>query len=255
MTKQELTMKAAEQLAADCGCSPEDFFCEENHIAPPTLHPGRRRYDVKPRFFSIACMGHGLVITADPLIEDWAKTFFADKKGIFSFELKNLDKIEKELNKYGQSILPAGIHQYYIPGAAKSKEPTVPPDVTLRWYEKEEIPALYEDRRFTNALLYNDSLRSDVLAVTAIIDGQIAGMAGVSDDGPDMWQVGIDVLRGYRGKSLAKLLVSAITGETLRRGILPFYGAAAGNILSWKTAIACGYTPGWVEVWSNTIEE
>jgi RimJ/RimL family protein N-acetyltransferase len=81
------------------------------------------------------------------------------------------------------------------------------------------------------------------------------GMAGCSADSPGMWQIGIDVSPAYRGKGIAKTLVSLLRDEAFRRGAIPYYGTSLSNIASWKTALASGFVPAWIETESTVCEE
>jgi predicted GNAT family acetyltransferase len=124
----------------------------------------------------------------------------------------------------------------------------------LRWYEKEEIPSLYDDRRFNNAILYDaDSPRPDMIAVASYDNGEITGMAGCSKDCGSMWQIGIDVLPEYRQRGVATTLVSLLTDEIFKRGKIPYYGTWCSNIASRTIAQNCGYFPAWVETYSASL--
>jgi predicted GNAT family acetyltransferase len=71
-------------------------------------------------------------------------------------------------------------------------------------------------------------------------------MAGASNDCAMMWQIGMDVLPGYRNKGLAAYLVNWLTLEVINRGYIPYYGTAASNIASQRVAHRAGYCPAWV---------
>ena len=86
-----------------------------------------------------------------------------------------------------------------------------------------------------------------MLAVVALDGEKIMGMAGCSADVPDLWQIGIDVLPGYRGHGVARTLVTLLRDEAFRRGAIPYYGTSLSNLASWKTALSSGFEPAWVE--------
>lgn len=54
-----------------------------------------------------------------------------------------------------------------------------------------------------------------------------AGAAGSSVEG--MWEVGVDVLEGYRNARLGTWLVRHLTKELTDRNILPFYSASVNK--------------------------
>lgn len=62
--KNELTASAAEQLARDYCCAPEDFLRSENKVTLARTESGQRRFKSGPSFFKAAAMGRGAVISA-----------------------------------------------------------------------------------------------------------------------------------------------------------------------------------------------
>ena len=88
----------------------------------------------------------------------------------------------------------------------------------------------------------------DVLAVGAYDGARLVGLAGCSADCESMWQIGVDVLPGYRRRGVAAALTSRLAAETLARGKVPFYCAAWSNIKSVRNAVKCGFVPAWAEL-------
>ena len=115
---------------------------------------------------------------------------------------------------------------------------------------------LYGNENFPNAICDKfKPERPDVLCVVAMDGDKIMGMAGCSADTPELWQIGIDVLPEYRGRGVAKTLVTLLRNETFRRGAIPYYGTSLSNLASWKTALECGFKPCWVESESQPDEK
>ena len=81
------------------------------------------------------------------------------------------------------------------------------------------------------------------------------GLAGASADCKNMWQIGIDVLPGYRRQKIASALTSRLAVEILNRDIVPFYCCAWSNIGSARNAAASGFRQAWVQVTVKEIEE
>ena len=79
------------------------------------------------------------------------------------------------------------------------------------------------------------------------------GMAGASEDSKTLYQIGIDVLPGYRGKGIGTNLVVILKQELLRRGKVPFYGTSVSHMGSRNIAINAGFFPAWVELYSKKI--
>ena len=126
----------------------------------------------------------------------------------------------------------------------------------MKILEQQDIAPFYGREEFSNALCDRFHPEGpDVLAVIALDGENIMVMAGCSADTPEMWQIGIDVLPQYRGKGVARTLVTLLKEEAQRRGALPFYGTSLSNIGSWRTAIDSGFIPAWVEVESRRLTD
>ena len=93
-----------------------------------------------------------------------------------------------------------------------------------------------------------------MIAVGAYDGTELVGLAGASADCETMWQIGIDVLPGYRRQGIASALTSRLAIEVLERGKVPFYCAAWCNIRSVRNAIKCGFRPAWVELTSKPTD-
>lgn len=88
----------------------------------------------------------------------------------------------------------------------------------------------------------------DVLAVAAIVDNEIAGMAGASADSLCFWQIGINVNKKFEGRHIASGLVSILKHDILEKGIVPYYGTSFLNLASQHVAIKAGFEAAWVEL-------
>ena len=88
----------------------------------------------------------------------------------------------------------------------------------------------------------------DVLGVGAYDNGELIGLAACSADCDTMWQIGVDVLPGYRRKGIASAMTSKLALEILERGKVPFYCCAWSNVKSARNAIKSGFRPAWVEM-------
>jgi predicted GNAT family acetyltransferase len=74
------------------------------------------------------------------------------------------------------------------------------------------------------------------------VSGVLASVAGAFET-YGMLEIGIDVVRPYRGRGLGRLAVSTLAREIMRRGEIPFYSCAATNIRSHATAESAGFRP------------
>ena len=74
--------------------------------------------------------------------------------------------------------------------------------VEIKKYNQEDIFQFKDDDRFDEAFCFSEE-SPDVLAVAAIIDHEIVGMAGASADSPSFWQIGINVNKNFEGRYIA----------------------------------------------------
>ena len=251
LTKDGIERKLKEQLALELNCAPEDFSGEENVITGPVLHENRRKFSDQPFFLQMATFGAGAVISADERLHPWLREWTKGKRGFWLFEQHNYLELDRLLRGYGYKM--ALTHHMFTPTTEIAAVETGFP---VRWLEQGDIPPFYGREEFSNALCDRfRPERPDVLAVAALDGEEIMGMAGCSADTPELWQIGIDVLPRYRGRGIGKTLVALLRNEALRRGALPYYGTSLSNIASWRTALASGFLPAWVEAEARKAED
>lgn len=236
------------QLAIDYNARSGDFQKEGVTFTAPALNPGRRVYSDKLPFFEMATVGASAVIMADerlyPALWDWIKGV---EEPHWLLELLEI------LKPYGYELTQTFHH--YLP-AGDFTPMAVPENVVLEWLERREIEKFYPNESWPNALQEGGNpARPDVLALLAMDGNRPAAMAGASADSPGMWQIGIDVLPGYRGRGLGTLLVNHLAIEVEKRGALPFYGTSLSNIHSQNIAWKCGFRPAWAGISARKKEE
>ena len=250
LTREEIDGKLKAQLALELNCAPADFSGEETVVTAPILPEKRRKFSDKPFFLQMATFGAGAVISADERLHPWLRAWAKGKRGFWLFEQHNYYELERELRKYGRQM--ALTHHMFAPKPGLTGKRT---DLRVRWLEREEIAPFYGREEFPNAICARFlPERPDVLAVLALDEERIMGMAGCSADTPELWQIGVDVLPAYRGRGVGKTLVALLRDEAFRRGALPYYGTSLSNIASWRVALASGFLPAWVEAEARETE-
>jgi len=250
-TKLEIEEKIKNQIACELNCSPQDFDREENIVTSANLHPNRRKFSDKPFYLQMVTFGKSTVISADKAIHPWLTEWVKDKQGIWIFEQHNYYELECKLRKYDYKM--ALTHHMFMP---EPKLIEINTNLKIKWLEQNDITPFYGNPNFPNAICDKFKPdRPDILAVVAMDGGKIMGMAGCSADTPELWQIGIDVLPEYRGRGVAKTLVTLLRNETFRRGAIPYYGTSLSNLPSWKTALDCGFKPFWVEAEAQPDEQ
>lgn len=246
-TKEQIRKELLNQLAIDYNCKPEDFDSGENVLTLSAKNKGRREYSDNAPFFSMVTLGQNAIISADEKLHPFLKEYIKDKTGFWIFGENILYQIQVELSKYEKLLSQS--HHMFLPD---TKPLNFKPDFEVKWFEEKDIGQFYGDNRFPNAFCEKyEPKRPDLLGVCAIIDGEIAGMAGCSADSKIMWQIGIDVMPQYRGKGIGTALVGILKDEIFKRGAIPFYGTAPTNIHSKNIALNCGFYPAWTEISSK----
>ncbi len=247
-TNAEILAVARQQLALDLHCAPEDLQRRENVVTCSALCPGRRPFTDHPYFFRMATMGGNAVVTADSAVLPALREYVRDKAGPWLFEYPHRRARAAILAPFGNT-LDRTYHRYLPLG----KPAECRPPARARWYEQAEIAPLYATGLFPNALHERfDPACPDVLAVAAVENGKLMGLAGCYADSPLLWQIGIDVLPAYRGQGLGAGLVTMLRQEILARGHIPYYGTSLANVFSRRIAQQCGFVPAWVE--AETLE-
>ena len=249
-TGAEIDSAIREQLALELGCAPEDFSGEETVITGPVCPKQRRQFSDRPFFLQMATFGAAAVISAEERFHPWLREWTKGKRGPWLFEQHNYYLLERELRTYGYQM--SMTHHMFAP---KPELMRIKPDLRFRWLEQEDILPFYGREEFPNAICARfHPERPDVLAVVALDEEKIMGMAGCSADTPELWQIGVDVLPPYRGRGVGKTLVTLLRNEAFRRGALPYYGTSLSNLASWRCALASGFLPTWVEAEARPAE-
>ena len=125
--------------------------------------------------------------------------------------------------------------------------------VEIKKYNQEEILQFKDDDRFDEAFCFSEE-SPDVLAVAAIIDDEIVGMAGASADSSSFWQIGINVNKNFEGRHIASGIVSILKADILQKGIVPYYGTSFSNLASQHVAAKAGFEVAWVELITERTE-
>lgn len=245
MNNKEIWKGAMEQSSIDLNCSVDNFINPGSTVVQSRLNEGRKKCYTKPLFCALAYYGDGLVASVDDRIKDFMKDFINRHSEYRCFDTPQLNVMNREFEKYGKCI--CFIAEFFLPDLERTV--SINENIEIKIVLENEIPYLYADDRFHMALGYDcERDKRDVLAVVGYIDGEIAGVAGASNDCDRMWQIGIDVLPEYRRRGVATTLTKILTDEIIKRNKIPYYCTAWSNIASKNNAIKCGYKTAWVEM-------
>ena len=247
-TNQSILDIALRQSAFDLGCEPEDFLRAGNVVVTSRAHPKARKYLELPFSCDLVSYGNNIVASVEERYRDMVSGYINRFPPEHCFETPNLHVLNDALQTMGQRI--CFMAEYFLPnlGALKPLDCPYP----LKLLHQSDFGPLYTNQ-WSNALCEKRK-ELDVLGLGAYVGGELVGFAACSADCEDMWQIGIDVLPGYRRQGIAAALTSRLALEILERGKAPFYCAAWCNIKSVRSAVKSGFRPAWVEMTAKSVE-
>ena len=236
-----------EQFRLDTNCPVEMERQRIVMINPSKKLEGSRTFaDISTFFRAIIYRGE-LYLMCDDRILDWAREEFSLAAPEWFCKFDNLRKIDQKLQEYGYKIKDT--HIYFDPDPEFEGYDYECP-YQLEWLDQEKIMEI-KGNPFKNALMYQNDC-PDRMAVAALNrQGERVAVAGVSSDGKNLWQIGIDVLQEYRGKGLAVYLTTLIKEKVLEMGRIPFYGTSESHAISRTVAVRSGFRPAWCEIYST----
>ena len=247
MTNEEVWRVALRQSAVDCNCAPEDFLRTENVIAAANADPRARVYLPRPVECELVSYGSNVVAQVSDRVRE-AVTVYVNAYPVGRvFETPQIYVLNEALRPFG--LAACYIAEYFLPDVTALRPLDCPYD--LRLLGPEGFAGLYTPQ-WSNALCEKRKER-DMLALGAYDKDTLVGLAGVSADCEDMWQIGVDVLPAYRRRGVASALTSRLALEVFRRGKIPFYCAAWCNLKSVRNALKCGFRPAWVELTAREL--
>ncbi len=239
MTNKEILKIAMEQSAVDSNCTAEDFTRTENVIVRSAKNEKARIYLELPFICDIVTYGSNIVASVSEGYETAVREYLASTDAMHAFETPSIYKLNELMKPHGAAVCFQA--EYWLPDLnilealpCAYETRTLCPDDFAPLYTKEWSNALCEKRKF-----------ADVLGVGAYDGGKLIGLAACSADGENMWQIGVDVLPGYRRNGIASALTSRLTLLILEHGKVPFYCCAWCNIRSARNAVKSGFRPAW----------
>lgn len=238
-------------LARDMACAEQALRDEGVTITTATEQPGQRRFPRRGKALTVVTLGAGIVACGAPERIEWlrANLEHLDRDEIFS--AATICRLAHFVEPDKQTL--GGPDLKYVCSAADLRSGSVPDGIDIATLEEKAIPDLYRFPGFRNALAYRrETSRPDVLATVATRGGDVVGIAGASADCDEMWQIGVDVVAGERGRGIGRALVGQLTHEVLGRGRLPYYSTHVANLRSRTLAVSLGYWPAWVELGTRT---
>ena len=248
MTNEKIWEIALRQSAIDMNCAPGDFAKGENVFTRSRPHEKARKYLPLPFACDLVSYGSNIVATCSEEAEPLVKAYLDKYEAAHCFETPNLHALDRLLEPL--NLKTCFMAEYFLPDVDALKPLHCPYE--LRILHQPDFAELYLPQ-WSNALCESRK-QLDVLGVGAYDGEKLIGLAGCSADCEEMYQIGVDVLPGYRRQGVASALTSHLALEILKLGKVPFYCAAWCNLKSVRNAIRCGFRPAWVELTAREME-
>ena len=242
MNNHDILLAAMEQSAIDANCSAMDFSKAENVIAYSKKNPAARRYLELPLACNLISYGNNVVASIESKYEEIVRAYIEKYPRERCFETPHMHILNRAFSAYDMQV--CFMAEYFLPDMTQIT-PSVCP-YPLKTLTAQDFSSLYVPE-WSNALC-EKRRELDVLGVGAYDGNRLVGLAACSADCDTMWQIGVDVLPGYRRKGIASALTSNLAREILGRGKIPFYCCAWANIGSARNAIRSGFRPAWTEM-------
>lgn len=240
-TNESILRIAMRQSAIDANCREEDFLRDENVIVSSVKNPYARKYLELPLDCNLISYGNNIVASVRETYREIVSDYIGRYSVAHCFETPNLHILNDEMQKNGLRV--CFMAEYFLPDVTALKALDCPYE--SRTLYPADFQTLYTDA-WRNALC-EKRRELDVLGVGAYDGETLVGLAACSADCETMWQIGVDVLPGYRRRGVASALTSRLAKAILERGKVPFYCAAWSNLPSVRNAIRSGFRPAWVE--------
>ncbi len=244
MTQNEILEIALRQSAVDMNCKPEDFLADKNMIFISAENSGARKYLKLPFLCNFVSYGSSIVASATEKFAGIAEDHIRKFPDHRAFETPGIHNLIEKIKPFGANI--CFMAEYWLPDLSRLK----PLKCGFETRVFTDFSELYLPE-WSNALCA-ERKELDILGVGAFDGERLVGLAGCSADCEEMWQIGVDVLPGYRKNGIASALTSTLACESLARGKVPFYCCAWSNVRSAKNAVKSGFSPAWIEM---TIRE
>jgi predicted GNAT family acetyltransferase len=195
-------------------------------------------------------LGRGVVICCSAGRRRWVKANLGGLSRDTIFSTNIISRIQQYISRDQQNM-----HLYIaFVCTQESFKPYLPnQDIELYLPNDKKLGELSLTDDFSNAIGSAENPERPRIILAANYRGKLAGMAAAAADSEPMWQIGVDTLPEYRNHGIAKATVSAVTKMILEKGILPYYSTRVVNVASQRTALALGYRPAWVEIYSRDI--
>jgi GNAT superfamily N-acetyltransferase len=230
-------------LSGQMGCDARDYESEASTVVmrPP---------DSREHHLALATtFGTGTVVSVrDERLADWVRAH-PPEPHFRAFLPSFLESFAAAARDLGYATARSHSASGGMVLAEERPTPELPHGYRLREIEAEEQAALRSTRTFDNALAEPDEHDRIAHFRTAFViespGGEIAAMAGIWDQYPGIDEIGVDVVRDFRGKGLSTAATLHAVHWIRANGRWPIYTYGFTNVRSMNNGLASGFRPAW----------
>jgi RimJ/RimL family protein N-acetyltransferase len=213
-----------------------------------------RRYPAHHPAFAAISLGDGAVVSVSPELLPAVEPLYLGATRDDVFDIHRLAPVSDLLRPH--SLRPAGPYLRLSCGGDTLRHRSPPSGMEITVEQRPAATRLdaLAPERWPNAVgsRPQPAERPSAAVALASRDGAVVGVATVTDEAKRLWQIGIDVAEHERGQGVGAALITAVAGHALNAGRIPWYGVAPSNLASVGAALAAGFRPAWVEVFTTT---
>lgn len=238
MNKERLMKTVKTQLARDFDCAAEDF---EKHGITFAVHSNFSERVTPTDLLKIISFYSAAVVTCDSHIKDKITELLKDVRPELIFDQILVKAIANCIYDYNAEV--DDVCLYFIPDFGAQTNVSAP-EFKTEFYTGRELERFRGRTEFSDALPFNN-IAPDVMAIAAVENNRVVGLAGASRSSEKLWEVGVNVLPEFRGHHIASKLIELLKNKVLDHNAVPYYRTAVSHILSQNVAINAGFKPAW----------
>ncbi len=228
------------ETARQLGCDESAFDSNALTVVP---RPASCRYK---NLALVGTFGTGTVVTVEPSYVEWVLGHAPERHFLATRPSEFLAPFLTEAERRGDRGMISGTALGFV-CAELSPEPSLPTGVSVVPIDRAWRASHLESGVYDNSLgEFGEAFPEEFwrFGVTlAGSDGEPMAVAGAYDDGQELLEIGVDVVREHRGKGLGLAVVSTLSRVIHEQGLSATYFCAATNVRSHRTALACGFLP------------
>ena len=256
LTPKQASDAIVAMLAAEHGCNESLLRSDGVQVVelPNDREDGplQRRFPRRERAISITSMGHSTIVAVTPHWTEWARETFDGVSRDVATGQPSIDQVSAHLAKSGYQLNGPALNFVANSSDIRTIDPPSSYDLEIGGPE------------LANGLIASDwphgigpesPSRPTMFVSLARNQRRTVGVATISADSDDVWQIGLDVAPDHRGRGLGAALTSSLGLAALADGKVPYYAARVENIPSMRTALSAGFVLTWTVLWGTEAVE